>query len=64
MFEMKDGGKTWDVRDLSGLLDDDVNYCFNSVLFCGDEGWIIGKLVVLLYMIDGGVNWECVGLSL
>ena len=63
VLETKDGGKTWDVRDLSGLLDDDVNYRFNSVSFCGDEGWIIGKPAVLLHTTDGGANWERVGLS-
>ena len=63
VLETKDGGKTWDARDLSGLLDEDVNYRFNSVSFAGDEGWIIGKPAVLLHTTDGGANWERVGLS-
>ena len=63
VLETKDGGKTWDARDLSSLLDDDVNYRFNSVSFIGNEGWIIGKPAVLLHTTDGGVNWERVGLS-
>ena len=63
VLETRDGGKTWDERDLSGLLDEDVNYRFNSISFKGDEGWIIGKPAVLLHTTDGGANWERVGLS-
>ena len=58
VLETRDGGKTWDERDLSGLLDEDVNYRFNSISFKGDEGWIIGKPAVLLHTTDGGANWE------
>ncbi|OUS46220.1 photosynthesis system II assembly factor YCF48-domain-containing protein [Ostreococcus tauri] len=63
ILETTNGGKTWDARDLTGLLDDDVNYRFNSVSFAGEEGWIIGKPAVLLHTVDGGKNWERVGLS-
>ena len=63
ILETADGGKTWEARDLSNLLDDDVNYRFNSVSFAGEEGWIIGKPAVLLHTVDGGKNWERVGLS-
>ena len=43
-METFDGGKTWDAKDLGqDVIDDEVNYRFNSVSFNGDEGWIVGK---------------------
>ena len=63
ILETFDGGKTWDAKDLGAdLIDDEVNYRFNSVSFRGGEGWIVGKPAILLH--DGrGKTWERVGLS-
>jgi len=64
ILETFDGGKTWDAKDLGAdLIDDDVNYRFNSVSFRGDEGWIVGKPAILLHTTDAGKTWERVGLS-
>ena len=41
ILETFDGGKTWDAKDLGqDVIDDEVNYRFNSVSFNGDEGWL------------------------
>jgi len=64
ILETFDGGKTWDAKDLGAdLIDDEVNYRFNSVSFRGDEGWIVGKPAILLHTTDAGKTWERVGLS-
>ena len=64
ILETFDGGKTWDAKDLGqDVIDDEVNYRFNSVSFNGDEGWIVGKPAILLHTVDAGKTWERVGLS-
>jgi photosystem II stability/assembly factor-like uncharacterized protein len=64
ILETFDGGKTWDAKDLGqDVIDDEVNYRFNSVSFKGDEGWIVGKPAILLHTVDAGKTWERVGLS-
>ena len=64
ILETFDGGKTWDAKDLGAdLIDDEVNYRFNSVSFRGDEGWTVGKPAILLHTTDAGKTWERVGLS-
>ena len=64
ILETFDGGKTWDAKDLGmDVIDDEVNYRFNSVSFKGDEGWIVGKPAILLHTTDAGKTWERVGLS-
>lgn len=64
ILETFDGGKTWDAKDLGAdVIDDEVNYRFNSVSFKGDEGWIVGKPAILLHTTDAGKTWERVGLS-
>lgn len=59
LFETKDGGLTWEQRNLKldGL------YRFVSVSFQGNEGWIAGKPALLLHTLDGGKSWTKVGLS-
>ncbi|MFN3362197.1 MAG: photosynthesis system II assembly factor Ycf48, partial [Pseudanabaenaceae cyanobacterium] len=59
LFETKDGGLTWEQRNLKleGL------YRFVSVSFQGNEGWIAGKPALLLHTLDGGKSWTRVGLS-
>ncbi len=59
LFETKDGGLTWEERNLSL----DGIYRFVSVSFKGDEGWIVGKPALLLHTTDGGQSWSKVGLS-
>ena len=64
ILETFDGGKTWDAKDLGqDVIDDEVNYRFNSVSLNGDEGWIVGKPAILLHTVDAGKTWERVGLS-
>jgi len=64
ILETFDGGKTWDQKNVGqDVVDDDVNYRFNSVSFRGDEGWIVGKPAILLHTVDAGKTWERVGLS-
>ncbi|MEM8603850.1 MAG: YCF48-related protein, partial [Cyanobacteria bacterium P01_H01_bin.121] len=59
-LETKDGGDTWEARDL-GLYDD--RYRFVSVSFTGDEGWIVGEPAITLHTTDGGEHWDEVLLS-
>jgi len=63
LLETKDGGRTWVPRETSSILDDRINYRFNSISFKGDEGWIVGKPAVLLHSKDSGVTWKYIPLS-
>jgi len=60
LLETKDGGKTWEPRNLE--LGDGI-YRFVSVSFVGDEGWIAGKPSLLLHTEDSGKSWTRIGLS-
>ncbi len=60
LLETKDGGKTWEPRNLE--LGDGI-YRFVSVSFVGDEGWIAGKPSLLLHTDDAGKSWTRIGLS-
>jgi len=63
LLETKDGGKTWEPRNIEAAKDEGFNYRFNSISFNGAEGWIVGKPAILLHTTDGGTNWERVPLS-
>ncbi len=60
LLETKDGGTTWEPRNLE--LGGGI-YRFVSVSFVGDEGWIAGKPALLLHTEDGGKSWNRIGLS-
>ncbi|MEO1209354.1 MAG: photosynthesis system II assembly factor Ycf48 [Cyanobacteria bacterium J06638_20] len=61
LLETKDGGETWEERQVS--LDDDQIYTFTSVSFSGNEGWIVGEPSILLHTNDGGTSWSRIPLS-
>jgi len=63
LLETKDGGKTWENREVPQALDEGINYRFDSISFNGKEGWIVGKPAILLHSTDGGETWERVPLS-
>jgi photosystem II stability/assembly factor-like uncharacterized protein len=63
LLETKDGGKNWIPRDTSSILDEKINYRFNSISFKNNEGWIVGKPAVLLHSTDGGKTWKYIPLS-
>ncbi|CAJ1964555.1 unnamed protein product [Sphenostylis stenocarpa] len=63
ILETKDGGNTWAPRSIPSAEDEDFNYRFNSISFKGKEGWIVGKLAILLYTTDAGESWERIPLS-
>lgn len=63
LLETKDGGKTWESREVPQAQDEGINYRFLSISFSGKEGWIVGKPAILLHTKDGGVNWERTPLS-
>jgi len=61
LLESKDGGATWEVREVN--LNDDQIYTFTSVSFSGNEGWIVGEPSILLHTTDGGTSWSRIPLS-
>lgn len=63
LLETKDGGKSWAPRSIPSAEDEDFNYRFNSISFCGNEGWIVGKPSILLHTTDAGTSWERIPLS-
>jgi photosystem II stability/assembly factor-like uncharacterized protein len=63
LLETKDGGRTWEPRQVAAAEDEGFNYRFTSISFAGQEGWIVGKPAILLHTTDGGANWERVPLS-
>jgi photosystem II stability/assembly factor-like uncharacterized protein len=63
LLETKDGGRTWESRQVAAAEDEGFNYRFTSISFAGQEGWIVGKPAILLHTTDGGANWERVPLS-
>lgn len=63
LLETKDGGKSWAPRSIPSAEDEDFNYRFNSISFCGKEGWIVGKPSILLHTADSGTSWERIPLS-
>ena len=63
LMETKDGGVTWERREIPAAQDDGFNYRFNSISFNGDNGYIVGKPAILLKTTDGGATWERVPLS-
>jgi len=63
LIETKDGGKTWESREVPQAQDEGINYRFQSISFNGKEGWIVGKPAILLHTNDGGVTWERIPLS-
>ncbi|KAI5060113.1 hypothetical protein GOP47_0024533 [Adiantum capillus-veneris] len=63
LLETKDGGKSWAPRSIPSAEDEDFNYRFNSISFCGKEGWIVGKPAILLHTADAGISWDRIPLS-
>jgi len=63
LLETKDGGKTWNSRDVPQAEDEGINYRFQSISFSGKEGWIVGKPAILLHTKDGGNTWDRIPLS-
>jgi photosystem II stability/assembly factor-like uncharacterized protein len=60
LFETKDGGKTWQQKNLDL---GDKNYVLSSVSFSGQEGWIVGEPSLLLHTNNGGETWSRILLS-
>ena len=60
LFETKDGGKTWQQKNLDL---GDKNFILSSVSFSGQEGWIVGEPSLLLHTNDGGETWSRILLS-
>jgi len=60
LFETKDGGKTWQQKNLDL---GDKNFILSSVSFSGQEGWIAGEPSLLLHTNDGGETWSRILLS-
>lgn len=60
LFETKDGGKTWQQKNLDL---GDKNYVLSSVSFSGQEGWIVGEPSLLLHTDNGGETWSRILLS-
>jgi photosystem II stability/assembly factor-like uncharacterized protein len=63
LLETTDGGKNWAPRQISSVLDEKINYRFNSINFNGSEGWIVGKPTILLHSNDSGTTWKYIPLS-
>lgn len=63
LLETTDGGKNWVPKETSSVLDERINYRFNSISFKGNEGWIVGKPAVLLHSNNGGKTWKYIPLS-
>merc|ERR1712224_263269 len=63
LLETNNGGKNWIPKETSTILDDKINYRFNSISFTNEEGWIVGKPAVLLHSNNGGKNWKYIPLS-
>lgn len=63
LLETKDGGKSWESKEIPSAQDEDFNYRFNSISFSGKEGWIVGKPAILLHTFNGGESWERIPLS-
>ncbi|MEO1146558.1 MAG: photosynthesis system II assembly factor Ycf48 [Cyanobacteria bacterium J06638_22] len=61
LLETKDGGETWEERQVN--LNEDQIYTFTSVSFSGNEGWIVGEPSILLHTNDGGTSWSRIPLS-
>jgi len=60
LFETKDGGKTWQQKNLDL---GDKNYVLSSVSFSGQEGWIVGEPSLMLHTNNGGETWSRILLS-
>eukprot|EP00475_Leptophrys_vorax_P019856 TRINITY_DN27186_c0_g1_i1.p1 TRINITY_DN27186_c0_g1~~TRINITY_DN27186_c0_g1_i1.p1 ORF type:complete len:428 (+),score=24.17 TRINITY_DN27186_c0_g1_i1:59-1342(+) len=63
LLETKDGGKSWNNKEVPSADEEDFNYRFNSISFSGNEGWIVGKPAILLYTNNSGESWQRVPLS-